>query len=288
MRLAEAVDQATGLRRLFAGGPGFRALALLGPDPRRSAHACAELALGLARQGQQVLVLDEARAPYNVGGMWGVLPRHTLAHLPRVSMAEAALQPHPGVRLLAAPEGAQALAGLDEQAVLGLADDLGSAPDWMLINAAGSPRARADLATTTAWRVLVLPGDKAWLADTYGLLKAAHAAGGGGDWLVLVEGAEAEVAQRLHASLQDTAQRFLGVTPRYLGHLAQGAHDGAASAAALTEAVQGGAAADEISFAQFWQRLWLFSRMAEAVPRGLGATGGRPRQREGHGSRRPR
>jgi len=190
VRLADPVDQATGLRRLFAGGPSFRALGLLGPDPRRTARACADLALGLARRGKQVLVLDEGRPPYNVGGMWGVLPRHTLASLPRVTVAEATLEPHPGIRLLSAPEGTQALAGLDEQALLHLADHWGEAPDWMLVNGQGPARGQPGLALTAELRVLVLPGGKEWLADAYSTLKSAHGAWSGGDWMVLVDGAE--------------------------------------------------------------------------------------------------
>ena len=286
MRLVDPVDQATGLRRLFAAAPVFRAVGVLGPDPRRNARVCADLALGLARRGKQVLVLDEGRPPYNVGGMWGLLARRSLADLPGVTLAEAALEAAPGVRLLAAPEGMRQLAGMDEQALLALADHWGEAPEWMLVNGLGGAPASAGLATTAEVRILVLPGDKDWLAEAYGALKSAHAAWSGGTWMVLVEGAGLESSQRLYSSLKETALKFLGFAPGYLGCLPrvketpegnEGFHGGL-----LAETLQGVQVEQPIGFEQYWQRLWLFSRMS--VDAGATKTGVR---KGAYGNRNP-
>ncbi|MEW6679231.1 MAG: hypothetical protein AB1421_15050 [Pseudomonadota bacterium] len=293
MRLVDPIDQATGLRRLFASTPVFRAVGILGPDSRRNARVCADLALGLGRRGKQILVVDEGRAPYNVGGMWGVLPRYTLAHVPGVSLRDAALEARPGIRLLPAPEGVQTLAGLNEQALLEVADHWGDTPpDWMLVNGRNGPGEQAGLATTAELRILVLPGSKDWLAEAYGALKSAHAAWSGGEWLVLVEGADVDTARRLSLSLQDTAQRFLGFAPGYLGCLpvqkdmkgsAEGFHGGV-----LAEGLLAMQQEQPVSFEQYWQRLWLFSRMA-VDRQGGGRTGvpGNVISRGGHGSHHP-
>ena len=266
MRLVDPVDQATGLRRLFAATPAFRAVGVLGPDPRRNARVSAELALGLGRRGKQVLVLDEGRPPYNVGGMWGLLARRSLADVPGVPLAEATIDAAPGVRLLAAHEGMRHLARMDEQSLLAMADHWGDAPEWMLVNGKGDGPASAGLATTTELRILVLPGDKAWLAEAYGILKSAHAAWSGGTWMVLVEGAALEPAERLYTSLQDTALRFLGFAPAYLGCLPRAKEGADASdglhGGLLAETLQGVQMEQQLSFDQFWQRLWLFSRMS--------------------------
>ena len=281
MRLADPVDQATGLRRLFAGAPVFRAAGILGPDSRRNARVCAALAQGLSRRGNQVLVLDEARPPYNVGGMMGLLARRSLADIPKVRLTDAAMEAGPGIRLLAAPEGIDTLASLSEQSLLDMADHWGDAPEWMLLNSQGGPHgtSRAGLATTSQVRILVLPGDKNWLAEAYATLKSAHAAWSGGVWVVLVEGADLDRAQRLYNSLQETALRFLGFAPGYLGCLPKLKDDGGADesfqAGLLAESLQGLRVEDPINFEQYWQRLWLFSRMAVDSAGGKGRNANR-------------
>ncbi|MEW5771348.1 MAG: hypothetical protein AB1831_13410 [Pseudomonadota bacterium] len=281
MRLADPVDQATGLRRLFASGPAFRAAGVLGPDARRNARVCAALAQGLSRRGNRVLVLDEARPPYNVGGMLGVLSRHSLADAPRMQLEDVAVGTTAGVHLLAAQQGLQELAGLSEQALLELADGwAGDAPEWMLLNGRGEGAHGGGLAATADLRVLVLPGGKDWLAQAYAVLKTAHAAWSGGEWLVLVEGLDLEAAQRLYASLRETASRFLGFAPAYLGCLpkhrdGQGGGDDP-HAGLLAEALQSARIENPANFEQYWQRMWLFSRM------NLDAAGRKSRNAERH------
>jgi len=272
VRLAEPVDQATGLRRLFAGSQVFRAAGVMGPDARRNARVCAELARGLSRRGNQVLVLDEARPPYNVGGMWGLLARHTLADMSRMRLADTVLDAGPGIRLLSAPEGMDTLAGLNERALMDIASHWDDAPEWMLLNSqsAVSGRANTGLATTAEIRVLVLPADKNRLADAYATLKSAHATWSGGTWVVLVDGADPDRAAPLYSSLKETAMRFLGVEPGYLGCLPKtksesgnpGVADEGVYGAALAESLQTLQTEQSINFEQYWQRMWLFSRMA--------------------------
>jgi hypothetical protein len=277
VRLADPVDQATGLRRLFAQGALFRAVGILGPDARRNARVCAALAQGLGRRGNRVLILDEARAPYNVGGMMGLLTRRSLADVPQIGLT-AALEAAPGIRLLAAPEGMDALAEMSERSLLDMAEQWGEVPEWMLLNsraAGGGPG--AGLATTAELRVLVLPGDKSWLAEAYACLKSAHVAWSGGAWQVLVEGADLEGAQRLYQSLRQTAQRFLGIAPCYLGCLPKHKGDGneGQHAALLAETLQGVQVENAVDFEQYWQRLWLFSRMVLDSGGGKGRHAGR-------------
>ena len=157
---------------------------------------------------------------------------------------------------------------MSEQSLLDMAQQWGEVPEWMLLNSRGAQdRSGAGLATASEVRILVLPGDKTWLAETYATLKAAHAAWTGGTWLVLVEGAEPEGAQRLYHSLRDTAMRFLGIAPAYLGCLPRhkevgGGLEEGLHAGLLAESLQGVQLDHAIEFEQYWQRLWLFSRMA--------------------------
>lgn len=270
MQLADPHDQASGLRRLFAHEPSFQALGVLGPDARRSARVCAALALGLGRRGHRVLVMDETRPPHNVAGLLGVLPRHGLVDAPRRGLVAVVQQASEGLLLLAAQDGLTALAGLSEHDLLDMAEDWrtrADAPEWLVLNGGDGPLRSNGLATTANLRVLVLPGNRASLADAYAVMKAAHAAWSGNNWLVLVEGAEDGQALGVFTSLRETAQRFLGVTPALLGCMPRdgaGIQPGALDAAlvdSLSEENGRWRQAERINFEQYWQRMWLYSRM---------------------------
>ena len=272
MRLADPLDQASGLRRLFAPEPAFQALGVVGPDLRRTASAAAALALGLGRRGHRVLVMDEMRPPNNVAGLLGVMPRHGLVDAPGRGLVSVVRQASEGLTLLAAQEGLNTLAGLTEQDLLDLTDDWrnrAEAPEWLLLNGGNGPLRNASLATSANLRVLVLPGNRAALADAYAVMKSAHAAWSGKRWWVLVEGVEAGQALSLFGALRETAQRFLGVTPVFLGCIgrdAPGTHPVAMDAAmvdVLSHAEQHQGEGERINFEQCWQRMWLYSRMVQ-------------------------
>lgn len=269
MPLAEAIDQATGLRRLFTPETVFRALGVLGPDSRGTARSCVALARGLGRRGDRVLILDEAKPPQHVGGLLGVLARHTLADAGRGSLVNLAQPAGDGVVLLAAPDGLEALAGLDEGDLRDLTDDWSTRaelPEWLLVNG-GQRAADLALAATADERVLVLPGSKTKLADAYAVMKKAHAVWNGRAWWVLVDGAEPDQAQALFDALGETARRFLGIVPEFLGHLPR---DRAGVAPAPLDGYRmdrlagepaGLPDANRLDFARYWQRMWLRSRM---------------------------
>jgi hypothetical protein len=216
------------------------------------------------------MVMDETRPPHNVAGLLGVLPRYGLVDAPRrglVSVAQPALE---GLVLLAAQDGMSLLAGLSEHDLLDMADDWKSradAPEWLVLNGGDGPLQSQCLATTANLRVLVLPGNRASLADAYAVMKTAHVARSGKNWLILVEGAEAGQAMGLFASLSETAQRFLGVTPSFLGCIvreAPGVQPVALDAALIDSLTKEGGRQTEIeriNFEQYWQRMWLYSRM---------------------------
>ncbi len=293
MRLADPLDQATGLRRLFAADSTFRAVGILGPDARSNARVTAGLGLALGRRGGQALILDEAAAPHNVGSLLGILTRYTLLDVVRVGdLAQAVHPAGQGVDLVSAQDGISALARMDEREALSLADGLRTqteAPQWLLLNSA--PISGQSLSVTADVRVLVLPRGKSRLAEAYTVMKSAHTVWPGSSWQVVVEGVEAAAGEPLFATLRETAQRFLGIQIGYLGALPrqrEGTHPilAAADAIGYTQArthMAGGSAGrslemgimaerlanlpvgEALEFEQYWQRMWLYCRMtAEA------------------------
>ena len=284
MQLSEPLDQATGLRRLFTPEPAFRALGVLGADGRNCARASLALARGLARRGERVMVLDEAPAPHHVGGLLGVLARHTLADVRHRSLVDIVQPAEDGISLLSAPDGLTALAGLSEADLRDLAEDWhnrAEAPEWLVVNG-GACAQDFGLAATADERVLVLPGTKSRLAEAYAVLKAAHGLRPARAWWVLVDNADEVQAQALFASLRETAQRFLDVAPECLGHLPRqkpglvpGPLDGG-HMDHLSDAAAGGTDLGRVSFLQYWQRMWLHSRMvSERAALGIAMEGRR-------------
>lgn len=285
MRLADPLDQATGLRRMFANEPTFRAVGVLGPDARRNARVSAGLGLALGRRGSHALILDEAVAPQNVAALLGILTRRTLADGARAGhLAQAIQSIGQGVDLLAAHDGIPALAGMDERQALSLADGWSrhaEMPQWLLINSA--PGSGQSLSATADWRVLVLPSAKSRLAEAYTVLKSAHAVWPGTAWLVVVESATPEAGQQLYSALRETAHRFLGVHCGFLGTMPrqrEGNHPILADADVIGQVRTGGSAAgrgaemgimaellanlpvgEALEFEQYWQRMWLYCRM---------------------------
>jgi len=285
VRLAEALDQAAGLRLLFAAEPAFRAVGVLGPDARRNARVTAGLARALGRRGSRALILDEAAAPHNVASLLGLLARRTLADGARSGqLAQAILSAGQGVDLIAAHDGISVLARLDEREALQLADTWQNhegPPEWLFLN--GAPGSGQSLSTTADLRILVLPGAKTRLAEAYTVMKSAHSIWPGSDWLVLVEGAEAAAGESLFLALRETAQRFLGLSIEFLGatpRQREGVHPTLAEAneiglpamraneqgmGIMAEWLAGRPIGKGMEFEQYWQRMWLYCRMtAEA------------------------
>jgi hypothetical protein len=218
------------------------------------------------------MVMDEMRPPNNVAGLLGVMPRLGLVDAASRGLLAVVRQATEGLVLLAAQDGPKVLAGWSEQNLLDIADDWrarAEAPEWLLLNGGDAAPRGHSLASTASLRVLVLPGHRAALADAYAVMKTAHAAWSGNNWLVLVVGAEAGTAFNLYSALSETAQRFLTLTPRFLGcaaPAAPGATPEAMDAAqidVLRDASEQKVDSERINFEQYWQRMWLYSRMSQ-------------------------
>ncbi len=266
MRLAEPVDQATGLRRLFTPELPFRALAVLGADAAAATRACVALARGLGKRGERVMLVDEVPPPRHAGGLLGVLARHGLNEVRQRGLLDIVQPAGEGVVLLSAVDGLTALRGLSETALRRLADDWRAreeTPEWLLLNS-GPALPESALAVTADERVLVLTASRARLAEAYALMKAAHAFRPAPAWRVLVEDGDAARARALYDSLAETARRFLGIVPEFLGQLPRERAAAPAEAGLverLLEEPEAAVEARRVDFEQYWQRMWLHSRL---------------------------
>lgn len=278
----EPDDQASGLRRLLGDRSRLRTLGLFGPDAHLNALAGANLALALAQRGNATCLIDEAPGPHNAIGQFGLSPGRGLADVLHngTGFDDALLPAAENLHLLPAEHGLTLASDLDERYWNRTgAGFVRRDWDWLLLAAPDDDR--ASLALTAPLRLLVVPPQKARLTEAYAILKAAHHKQPDARWLLLAMNAGHDSATGLATSLNEAAQRFLGVELGLLGAIPGDAQfdRSVRSMRPLLEAAPASASAQALRQAadslhdvlqpevtqdvgSFWQRLGLFSRLS--------------------------
>lgn len=276
---AAGLDQATGLRRILGAESAPRALGIFGADAALNAHAGANLACALARRGASVTVIDEMPLPMNVATRLGIVPETSLGQC-LTGQAAPARQAHgEGVRVLRAERLLRDAAGLPPQAWRRIESALPANDiDWLLFAAPADEL--PSLALASPVRVLVVPGARDRLTESYALLKSLHHLQPEGRWwLLFMELDDTARAEAMLAAITETSRRFLEVEPGYLGHvprdgklrlaeralraLVDFAPDSAAAAAFRSAAdvlARQAPASDKLEYSGFWQRMGLMGR----------------------------
>lgn len=170
-------DQAGGLRRLLAENP-MRVVSFLAACPGvGKTSLVANIAVCLARQGREVLVIDENQGQSNVLGQFGVHSVHDLLHVLNRDMPlrEVLVQPTPHVSILPAARAIAELGRLtrEQQTVLlesvrGLANPI----DVVLVDTGYKHSLGfSPLGLATAENVIVLTGREDAITETYAMIK---------------------------------------------------------------------------------------------------------------------
>lgn len=170
------VDQAAGLRRLFGQEPVRVVNFIAGRTGVGRTVALAQLAATLARQGQEVLVLDEnIRKP--VADLFGVPHRADLFQVMNghVAMAEALLPVCAGVTVLPVARAIRAMAGFNpaqQRALVGALEQIDRPVDVILVDSAqDNPAGVSPLGLAAGETMVVVSGDTAAITEAYALIK---------------------------------------------------------------------------------------------------------------------
>ena len=218
-------DQAAGLRSLLKRRV-LRLLPVQGDFDTHGQGACAaQIAMGLARCGRNVILLDA------VGAALAALGKRTNADLRLLiegerDFADVAVRCAPGLRAIAAQEGLPALLAADAAnndffaGFLRLDDPA----DLIVVNLPATlpPTGRRwlPLLGDDAETLLVMGTGERSLTAAYAAIKQASAPPRASAFRVLVNGAGGEREARAACrQLADTARRFLGATVGYCGNL---------------------------------------------------------------------
>lgn len=217
-------DQADGLRRLL-GKAGLRVLTL--HAARRGVgktSAAVNLATALARNGHEVLLLDENNDLGNAGEILGLRIRQEFVHAVRGECAlEQAMQRCAGgFTLLPAARGLAEIADLTPVQRTQLGDAMTHACrgfDLVIVDAQPGMDSRSlPLSLPDQADVLVVPGGAAAITDAYALIKQLSGEFGKRRFRVLMSKLRDEVqARAIFSNMSAAARRYLSVELEFMG-----------------------------------------------------------------------
>jgi MinD-like ATPase involved in chromosome partitioning or flagellar assembly len=220
-------DQAAGLRSLLKRRI-LRVLPVIGDHNAQGQGACAaQVALGLARCGRNVVLLDAAGGALAAFGQRPQADLISMIHGER-DFAEVAVRCAPGLRAIAAIEGLAALVAADAANgdFFGGFLRLDEPADLVVVNLPSTPPPEGGrwlpLLAQDAEALLVMGAGERSLTAAYAAIKQAAAAprAGSAAFRVLVNGADGERDARAACrQLADTARRFLGASVGYCGNV---------------------------------------------------------------------
>jgi flagellar biosynthesis protein FlhG len=205
-------DQAAGLRRLL-GRPSLRIVTFAaGSIGVGKSVAVANLATSLARQGREVLVVDE-NTEDGIAAYYGVLARYDLQQVidREKSLSEVILSVAPGVRVLPVARVVRHLARLSdaEQGILlGCLTEIGPPADVLLVDTSlDHPLGFSPLGLAAHETVIVVSPSSAAITEAYALIKKVSLGYARQDFRILVNKARAAREAR---AIYDNIARVTG------------------------------------------------------------------------------
>lgn len=169
-------DQAAGLRRLFGREQSRIVTFAAGSVGVGKSVLVANLAASLARQGKEVLVLDE-NTRNNVASLFGGLARHDLNQVINREkvLSEVLLAVAPGVRVLPAAKAVKRLGNLNllqQESLLESITGMDRPADVILVDASlDHPLGFSPLGLAAHDTVIVISATGASITDAYALIK---------------------------------------------------------------------------------------------------------------------
>jgi flagellar biosynthesis protein FlhG len=182
------------------------------------------LAVALANQGRQVMLLDADLGLANIDVLLGLQPAYNLAHVinGESSLEEVIITGPAGIKIIPAASGVQAMARLSPAEHAGLINafsEISTTLDVLLIDTAAGIADSVISFTRAAQEVLVVVCDEpASITNAYALIKVLNKEHHLQRFHILANMAHtAEEGRRLYDKLTKTTDRFLDVTLNFLG-----------------------------------------------------------------------
>lgn len=170
-------DQAAGLRRLF-GRNQLRVITFAsGSSGVGKTSIVANVAVALARQGKEVLVVDENLGPHDVGAFFGLHPQGDLLQVlnRQRSLSHVLFSPVPGVSVLPAGRAARQLGSLtpmQQHAMVEGVNSLEHPVDVILVDTCNDHlHGFSPWGLAAGETIMVVSGSGSSITDSYALIK---------------------------------------------------------------------------------------------------------------------
>ena len=220
-------DQADGLRRLF-GQESLRVVTFAaGSKGVGKTTAVANIAAAMARQGKEVLVLDENTAG-NVSAAFGVQAKYDLYHVVNRDrkLSEVLVHVAPGVRVLPAARAVKKLGKLLDAQQAALIEAIGGMThpaDVILVDASmDHPLGFSPLGLAAQDTVVVASATGAAITEAYALIKKVSLGYARRHFRILVNKVKcADDADAIHRNLAQLARQRGVAKLDYAGHIPQ-------------------------------------------------------------------
>jgi flagellar biosynthesis protein FlhG len=206
-------DQASGLRRIF-GQESLRVITFAaGSEGVGKTVAVANIAAAMARQGKEVLVLDENTAG-NIASVFGASAKYDLFHVVNRDrrLSEVLVHVAPGVRVLPAARAVKKLGklqGSQQEALLEALRSMDHPADVILVDASiDHPLGFSPLGLATHETVIVAAATGAAITEAYALIKKVSLGYARRHFRILVNKVKAaDDAVAIHANLAELARQ---------------------------------------------------------------------------------
>lgn len=218
-------DQASGLRRIF-GQEVLRVITFAaGSEGVGKTVAVANVAAAMARQGKEVLVLDENTAG-NVASVFGATSKYDLFHVINRDrrLSEVLVHVAPGVRVLPAARAVKKLGKLARSQQEALIEALGAMDhpaDVILVNASTDhPLGFSPLGLATQETVVVASASGSAITDAYALIKKVSLGYSRRHFRILLNKVKSAAdAAAIHGNLAQLARQRGVALLEYAGHI---------------------------------------------------------------------
>ena len=218
------VDQATGLRRMGAPRPVKVVAVSGGKGGVGKTNVSVNLAMALAKLGRKVMLLDADFGLANVDVLLGLSPEYDLSHLIRGerNLEEIIVDGPADIRIIPASSGVGRMASLspaEHAGVIRAFSELSYDLDVLIVDtAAGISDGVVSFCRASQEVIVVVCDEPASITDAYAFMKVMNREYGVERFHVLANMVRsAREGHELYLKLTRAAERFLDITPTFLG-----------------------------------------------------------------------
>jgi flagellar biosynthesis protein FlhG len=223
------LDQAQALRRWVMDSAKRRARIVAvtsGKGGVGKSNIAVNLAIRLTQMGRKIIVIDADLGTANTDVLCNITPRGTLAHVVagRMTLADTMVEAPGGFSLIPGASGLAQMASLSEferGKLVQQIEDLQADADMILVDtgAGVSPNVLSFAVAADEVLVVTTP-EPTSITDAYAVIKTASRVRRDPDIRIVVNMVkDAGEGRAVHERIDAVCRRFLGLSPKYAGHL---------------------------------------------------------------------